>query len=72
MCDNLLTTPILQCHGDSDDIVSLEWAQASHDLMKQLGFSAHELKVYKDLEHSASPEEMDHVDEFIDKHLKKI
>lgn len=44
--------PILQCHGDQDQIVPFQWGEKSHHMMK--AFNNHiEFKVYKGMAHSS-------------------
>jgi predicted esterase len=39
-------TPILQCHGDSDEVVQHSWGKQSHDQMKAMGLPA-EFETYR-------------------------
>jgi predicted esterase len=39
-------TPILQCHGDSDEVVQYSWGKQSHDAMKAMGLPA-EFETYR-------------------------
>lgn len=55
-CEGLFTTPILQCHGDVDPMVSLGWSQLSMKFLQQMGFSNVRFKVYPGLSHSSSPD----------------
>lgn len=66
-CEGLLSTPILQCHGDIDPMVSIEWSKLSTKFIQQMGFSNIQFKTYPGLSHSSSDEEIDDVDEFIKK-----
>ena len=54
--DGLFSTPILQCHGDVDPMVSLAWSQLSTTFIKQMGFTDLKFKVYPGLSHSSSEE----------------
>jgi lysophospholipase II len=56
LIDNKLSTPIIQCHGDSDPMVQLEWSKKSAQLLKTLGFTNVEFKTYRGLSHSSSME----------------
>lgn len=67
--ENLFATPILQCHGDCDVMVPAKWAQMSSQVLKSLGFSKVDFKMYKGVSHSSSEEEMDDVTDFIQKYL---
>ncbi|KAH8886841.1 Phospholipase/carboxylesterase [Thozetella sp. PMI_491] len=61
-------TPVLMCHGDSDLVVDVQLGKDSFDTLKRLGYNA-ELKIYPDLGHSATPEELNDIEEFL---LKRI
>ena len=63
-------TPILQCHGDYDQLVPQTWSAMSVKLMQSLGFKYVSFKVYRGLDHSSCEEEMDEVSTFIDKYTK--
>jgi len=63
-------TQILQCHGDSDQLVPQSWSQMSVKLMQSLGFKHVNYKVYRGLDHSSCEEEMDEIATFIVKYLK--
>lgn len=54
--DGLFNTPILQCHGDMDPMVSLAWSQLSMKFLQQMGFSDVRFKVYPGLSHSSCPD----------------
>lgn len=54
--DGLFSTPILQCHGDVDPMVSLAWSQLSTTFIKQMGFTDLKFKVYPGLSHSSCEE----------------
>jgi len=60
-----LTLPILQCHGDQDPMVPLDWSKLSTQALTALGFSALKFKVYKGMGHSSTDEEMDDIKDFI-------
>ncbi|PMD27868.1 putative acyl-protein thioesterase 1, partial [Hyaloscypha hepaticicola] len=57
-------TRIFMGHGDSDPLVRPEWGQATAKYLKEMGFGV-ELKMYRGLEHSADPEEIDDVEKFL-------
>lgn len=44
--------PILQCHGDQDQIVPFQWGEKSHQMMKAFN-NRIEFKVYKGMAHSS-------------------
>ena len=56
MCDNKFDLPVLQCHGDSDSIVPLEWGQVTTTHMQQLGFKNVVFKKYRNLGHAYDEE----------------
>lgn len=55
-CQGLLQTPILQCHGDSDPMVTLSWSQQSSKYIKDMGFTELQFKVYPGMSHSSTEE----------------
>ncbi|CAF0899059.1 unnamed protein product [Brachionus calyciflorus] len=66
-CENKLTTPFIQCHGDVDPMVPLQWSEMTVKLLKTIGFSNVNFKTYRGMSHSSSPEELDDVSDFINK-----
>jgi lysophospholipase II len=54
-------TPVQFCHGDSDGVVKLRWAQAASEAVKAHGVQSVAFKVYRGLEHSASLAELEDV-----------
>jgi len=63
--DGKFKTPIIQCHGDADPMVPLEWSKMTVQLLKQLGFSEINWKTYRGLGHSSTEEELDDINDFI-------
>ncbi|KAF4983154.1 hypothetical protein FZEAL_1377 [Fusarium zealandicum] len=61
-------TPVMMFHGDQDPIVRLERGQMSAELLKGLGYDV-KWKVYPGMDHSACPEELDEVENFLTKQL---
>jgi len=61
----LAQTPILQCHGDADPMVSLAWSQLSVQFVRAMGFSDLRFKVYPGLSHSSCEDEIDNISDFI-------
>jgi predicted esterase len=57
-------TPMLFCHGDADDRVSLEKAEHSSETLKSLGVAV-EFKVYPNLGHGARDDEMQHIEKWV-------
>ena len=66
-CDNKFSTPILQCHGDMDPIIPLDWAQLSVKLLQSLNFTDVVFKSYRGMAHSSNEKEMDDVKDFINR-----
>lgn len=59
-------TPILMCHGDSDPVVKPEYGKESADKLKSLNYPL-TFKTYPGLTHSASPQEIADIAEFLKK-----
>lgn len=64
-------TRIWMGHGDSDPLVRPEWGQATARKLKDMGFGV-ELKMYRGLEHSADPEEIDDVEKFLNESIPPL
>lgn len=62
-------TPIFMGHGDRDQVVHPALGNKSYEMLKEWGYDV-KFKVYPGLEHSADPEEIDDVAEFIGKVLE--
>lgn len=62
--------PVLQCHGEMDPMVPVQWGKASSDIIKSITSNA-ELKIYPGLTHSSSRKEMEDVKEFLCLTLKE-
>ena len=58
--------PILHCHGQADPMVTVQMAHKSKELVTAKGALNYELKTYPGLVHSVSPEEIQHVKEFLE------
>jgi len=61
-------TPIFIGHGDSDEVVHTQLGQLTNSMLKTQGYNV-TMKVYEDLAHSATPEELDDVEAFLNKVL---
>lgn len=58
--------PILQCHGDADEIVDVRWAKATNEVLKKsVNNEKLQFKIFPNLGHGECPEEMKTVIEFI-------
>lgn len=64
-------TPILMGHGDSDSMVKPEWGRISAEKLREEGYKV-ELKVYRGLEHSAAPEEIDDVEAYLNQRIPAV
>ncbi|KAL8686837.1 MAG: hypothetical protein Q9218_006827 [Villophora microphyllina] len=61
-------TPIFMGHGDSDPLVRLEWGQETAKVVRELGWTV-DFRVYKGLQHSADPKEMDDLEKWLEERL---
>ncbi|KAI9768972.1 MAG: hypothetical protein M1840_004568 [Geoglossum simile] len=59
-------TKIFIGHGEADPLVKYEWAVKTKEKLKELGYTV-SFNGYPGLEHSASPQEMDDVENFLNK-----
>jgi len=57
-------TPILQAHGDADQVVPHKWGQLTCQLVKSL-LTKHSFRTYQGLGHSSNAQEMDDVKDFL-------
>eukprot|EP00658_Telonema_sp_P-2_P041005 TRINITY_DN29320_c0_g1_i1.p1 TRINITY_DN29320_c0_g1~~TRINITY_DN29320_c0_g1_i1.p1 ORF type:complete len:249 (+),score=38.14 TRINITY_DN29320_c0_g1_i1:228-974(+) len=57
--------PVLQCHGDDDQMVQLEMAAASVKLMETAGINDVQYNVYPGMGHTATQQELDHVQNWL-------
>ncbi|KAL8755533.1 MAG: hypothetical protein Q9184_004775 [Pyrenodesmia sp. 2 TL-2023] len=58
------STPIFMGHGDVDPLVKLEWGQETAKTLKGLGWKV-DFNVYRNLAHSADPQEMDDLEKWL-------
>lgn len=65
MNDAVKNTPMLMCHGDSDQVVRLSWAKLSVQALRDAQASAIEWKTYSGMEHSACIEEINDATEWL-------
>lgn len=63
-------TPVLQCHGDVDNVVQYSWGQLSYTALKALGVRTR-FETFRGMGHSGCPEEMETVSQFIKAELAK-
>jgi len=64
-------TPLLICHGQSDEFVKVCKAQRAHDVLNGLGVKQIKLEAFPTLGHNTSPAEMKIVEQFIEDQLAK-
>ncbi|CAF2830600.1 unnamed protein product [Rotaria sp. Silwood2] len=69
--DHKANLPILQCHGDQDSMVQIQWARLTEQGMKAMGFKQYTFKEYRNMEHSSCNQEMEDVSRFIVQNLPK-
>ncbi|QDS70397.1 hypothetical protein FKW77_009322 [Venturia effusa] len=58
------TTKIFMGHGDADPVVRYDWGRLTADKLKEWGHEV-DFRTYKDLPHSADPEEIDDLEAFL-------
>jgi len=63
-----LQTPIFMGHGDSDPLVKPEWAEQTSKILKDWGYKVN-LKMYRDLAHSADPDEIDDLENYLNERI---
>ena len=61
-------TPVLQAHGDADQVVPHKWGQLSSQMVKSV-LTKHNFRTYQGLPHSSNAQEMDDVKDFLTEHL---
>ncbi|XP_030268219.1 acyl-protein thioesterase 2 [Sparus aurata] len=65
--------PILQCHGEMDTMIPVQFGAMTAEMLKSLvDPKMITFKTYPGLSHSSSHQEMEAVKEFIEKHLPRI
>ena len=64
-----LHTPVLQCHGDSDEMISFERGQLTANLLKDL-VKEHTFMKFPYMGHECNEEELSCVKDFINKTLQ--
>lgn len=63
-------TPVLQCHGDCDPVVPHKMGQLTASVMKTF-MTDFTFSSYPGMAHSSSPDELDDLKTFIEKHVKE-
>jgi predicted esterase len=64
-------TPIFMGHGDSDPLVLPQWGQKTAEVLKGEGWKV-ELKMYRGLQHSADPQEIDDVEKYLNERIPPV
>lgn len=57
--------PILQCHGDSDPVVSYKFGEMTAEFFKSINCKHHTFNTYKGLVHSSSPQELSDIQQWL-------
>ncbi|XP_075995494.1 acyl-protein thioesterase 2 [Genypterus blacodes] len=71
--NDLKNMPVLQCHGEMDPVVPVQYGQLTSKKLKEIiSPQMVTLKVYPDLLHCSNEQEMQTVKEFIAKYLPRI
>ncbi|BFZ16942.1 hypothetical protein BsWGS_19981 [Bradybaena similaris] len=64
------SVPVLQCHGESDPMVSYRWGQATRDIIQSFNPNI-QFKSYSNMGHSSCNQEMHDVKVFLEEVLKQ-
>lgn len=64
--------PILQCHGDKDQVVRYEWGTSVKNILEKQDLPNYTFKTYKGLQHSSNEQEMRDVAQFLNERLPPI
>ncbi|KAF2232205.1 acyl-protein thioesteras-like protein 1 [Viridothelium virens] len=64
-------TPIFLGHGDADLVVKYEWGQNTAQTLKEWGWNV-DFRTYPNLPHSADPQEIDHLEAFINERVPPL
>jgi predicted esterase len=64
-------TPILLCHGDSDQVVNPKYGQQTAEKLQSFGYDITR-KTYRGLAHSACPEEIRDIANYLQKQIPSI
>lgn len=70
--DRKVNLPILQCHGEQDQMIDLKWARLTEQAVKRLGFKQYSFREYKKMAHSSCEREMKDIISFIVQHLPRV
>ena len=64
-------TPIFMGHGDADQVVKHEYGEMSAKALSDAGYKV-DFRTYKDLVHSADPEEIDHLENYLNQQIPPL
>ncbi|KAF2749085.1 Phospholipase/carboxylesterase [Sporormia fimetaria CBS 119925] len=64
-------TPIFMAHGDSDQVVAHRYGKMSAEELEKLGYKV-DFRTYKDLAHSADPDEIDDLEAYLNKQIPAL
>ncbi|KAF2796878.1 Phospholipase/carboxylesterase [Melanomma pulvis-pyrius CBS 109.77] len=64
-------TPIFMGHGDADQVVAHKYGKMSADELTNLGYKV-DFRTYQDLIHSADPEEIDHLESYLNQQIPPL
>lgn len=65
------STKIFMGHGDADPVVKYAWGKATSDRLKEWGWDV-DFRTYKNLPHSASPQEIEDLREYLQKQIPDL
>ncbi|KAF2116673.1 acyl-protein thioesterase 1 [Lophiotrema nucula] len=65
------STPIFMGHGDADQVVAHKYGQLSADELKKHGYTV-DFRTYADLPHSADPDEIDHLEGYLNQQIPAL
>jgi lysophospholipase-2 len=61
-------TPVLMCHGDTDQVVAYNYGKQSYEKLQEAGCAV-QFKTYPGMGHSACPQELEELKKFITEKL---
>ena len=64
-------TPIFMGHGDAGPVVRYAWGKATADKLKDWGWSV-DFRTYKNLPHSAAPQEIEDLAQYLQKQIPDL
>ncbi|KAK4998264.1 hypothetical protein LTR66_002482 [Elasticomyces elasticus] len=64
-------TPIFMGHGDADQTVRYDWGKQTAEKLKGWGWNV-DFRTYKGLQHSADPDEIDHLEAYLKERLPPL